>query len=272
MTKEPYRYEKVSRENHREDTVIQIGKALLGGGNFGVIAGPCAVESEEQIISIAKSVKAGGADILRGGAYKPRTSPYDFQGMREEGIRLLLKAKEETGLPIITEIVDLRDLELFNDVDIIQVGARSMQNFPLLNELGKLDKPVLLKRGMGNTVKELLLSAEYVMNGGNEKVILCERGIRTFETETRNTMDISAIPLLKKVTHLPVIADPSHGTGRWDLVEPMALASAAAGSDGVMIEVHNQPDHALSDGEQSITPEKLVSITEKIKKIRQVIM
>ena len=221
-------YKKASRKFTPEDTVVDCSGALIGGGHFQIIAGPCSVESEEQIVSVAHSVKAAGANLLRGGAFKPRTSPYAFQGLHEEGIRLLLKAKEATGLPIVTEIMDIKHLPLFENVDVIQVGARNMQNFELLKELGHVHKPILLKRGLANTIQELLMSAEYVMSGGNEQIILCERGIRTFETETRNTLDLSAIPVLHEKTHLPVIVDPSHATGQSRLVKPMALAAAAA--------------------------------------------
>ena len=236
-----------------------------------MIAGPCSVESEEQIIGIAKAVKAAGATMLRGGAFKPRTSPYAFQGLRDTGIELLLKAKKETGLPIVTEIMDLSQLKLFEDVDVIQVGARNMQNFEMLKELGHLHKPILLKRGLANTLQELLMSAEYIMSGGDSEVILCERGIRTFETYTRNTMDISAIPALHTLSHLPVIADPSHATGRSAMVETMALAATAAGADGLIIEVHNDPQHALCDGPQSQTPEEFSDTMRKISQIRSLL-
>ncbi len=249
-------YKSANRKFHPEDTVIEVGDVKIGGGNFAIIAGPCSVESEEQLCTIAEQVKAAGAGLLRGGAFKPRTSPYAFQGLRNEGIELLLKAKKKTGLPIVTEIMDLSHLSLFDEVDIIQVGARNMQNFELLKELGHTNKPILLKRGLSSTLQELLMSAEYIMAGGNEKVILCERGIRTFETATRNTLDISAIPLLRQLTHLPVIVDPSHATGISKLVKPMSVASAAAGADGLIIEVHNDPTHALCDGAQSLTPEQ----------------
>ena len=228
----------------------------IGGGNFRIIAGPCSVESHEQITKVANAVKASGARLFRGGAFKPRTSPYAFQGLREKGLEMLLEAKKETGLPIVTEVMDISHLPLFKDVDVIQVGARNMQNFELLKELGTCRKPILLKRGLSNTLQEFLMSAEYIMSGGNENIILCERGIRTFETATRNTLDLAAIPLLKSKTHLPVIVDPSHATGIADLVKPMAMAAAAAGADGLMIEVHNDPPHALCDGAQSLTPEK----------------
>ena len=260
-------FKNANRKFHPRDTVIEVGGAKLGGGNFQFIAGPCSVETEEQICYVAQAVKAGGAGILRGGAFKPRTSPYSFQGLGAEGIRLLLEAKEQTGLPIITEIMDLHQLEYFDDVDIIQVGARNMQNFELLKELGHLRKPVLIKRGMSATLQELLMSAEYVMAGGNEQVILCERGIRTFETATRNTLDLSAVPVLKSLSHLPVVIDPSHATGKASLVRPMALAAAAAGADGLMIEVHNDPQHAWCDGPQSITPEAFAALAEDVRHI-----
>ena len=262
-------YKNANRKFHEEDTVITLANgAQIGGGRFLVMAGPCSVETEEQIISVAQSVKAAGAQVLRGGAFKPRTSPYAFQGLHEEGIRLLLKAREATGLPIVTEIMDAKHLPLFEDIDMIQVGARNMQNFELLKELGKLRKPVLIKRGMANTLQELLMSAEYVMAGGNEQVILCERGIRTFETATRNTMDLSVIPVLHQLTHLPVVVDPSHATGRWELVSPMALGATACGADGLIIEVHNDPEHALCDGPQSLRPEKFTDMMEKVRAIR----
>ncbi len=262
-------YKNANRKFHEEDTVITLANgAQIGGGHFLVMAGPCSVETEEQIISVAQSVKAAGAQVLRGGAFKPRTSPYAFQGLHEEGIRLLLKAREATGLPIVTEIMDAKHLPLFEDIDMIQVGARNMQNFELLKELGKLRKPVLIKRGMANTLQELLMSAEYVMAGGNEQVILCERGIRTFETATRNTMDLSVIPVLHQLTHLPVVVDPSHATGRWELVAPMALAATASGADGLMIEVHNDPEHALCDGPQSLRPDRFAGMMEKVRAIQ----
>ncbi len=262
-------YKNANRKFHEEDTVITLANgAQIGGGRFLVMAGPCSVETEEQIISVAQSVKAAGAQVLRGGAFKPRTSPYAFQGLHEEGIRLLLKAREATGLPIVTEIMDAKHLPLFEDIDMIQVGARNMQNFELLKELGRLRKPVLIKRGMANTLQELLMSAEYVMAGGNEQVILCERGIRTFETATRNTMDLSVIPVLHQLTHLPVVVDPSHATGRWELVAPMALAATASGADGLMIEVHNDPEHALCDGPQSLRPDRFAGMMEKVRAIQ----
>ena len=251
--------------------MVQAGEVKLGGGHFSVIAGPCSVESEEQVIGIAKAVKAAGATMLRGGAFKPRTSPYSFQGLRGEGIRLLLEAKQETGLPVVTEMMDISQLPLFEKVDVIQVGARNMQNFEMLKELGHLRKPILLKRGLSSTLEELLMSAEYIMAGGNTQVILCERGIRTFETYTRNTMDISAIPALKTLSHLPVIADPSHATGRSAMVEPIALAAAAAGADGLIIEVHNDPQHALCDGPQSLKPEEFERVMRRINAVRAVL-
>ncbi len=253
-------YKNANRKFHEEDTVIPVMATQIGGGVFTMIAGPCSVESEEQIVGIAKSVKAAGATMLRGGAFKPRTSPYAFQGLRAQGLDLLLLAKQATGLPIVTEIMDLSQLELFRDVDVIQVGARNMQNFELLKELGHSGKPILIKRGLANTLQELLMSAEYVMAGGNQNVVLCERGIRTFETAARNTLDLSAVPLLKKMSHLPIVIDPSHATGIAGLVKPMALAAAASGADGLMIEVHNDPAHALSDGAQSLTPEAFVDV------------
>lgn len=262
-------YKNVNRKFHPDDTVIEIAPGVkIGGGNFQVIAGPCSVESEEQVCEVAKGVKAAGAKLYRGGAFKPRTSPYAFQGMRDEGIKLLMKAKEQSGLPIVTEVMDISHLPLFENVDVIQVGARNMQNFELLKELGHLDKPILLKRGLSSTLQELLMSAEYIMAGGNEKVILCERGIRTFETATRNTLDLASIPLLKTMTHLPVIVDPSHATGIAHLVKPMAMAATAAGADGLMIEVHNNPAAALCDGAQSLTPEAFADVMEAVNAIR----
>lgn len=257
-------YKNVNRKFHPQDTIVDIAGNKIGGGNFQIIAGPCSVESKEQVCQIAKDVKAAGANLYRGGAFKPRTSPYAFQGMRAEGINLLMEAKKESGLPIVTEVMDISHLPLFENVDVIQVGARNMQNFELLKELGKLDKPILLKRGLSSTLKEFLMSAEYIMAGGNEKVILCERGIRTFETATRNTLDLASIPLLKEKTHLPVIVDPSHATGIASLVKPMAIAAAAAGADGLMIEVHNDPAHALCDGAQSLTPEQFADVVEAV--------
>jgi len=262
-------FKQANRKFHPADTVIQVGNAKFGGGHFAMIAGPCSVESEDQIIEVAAAVKAAGADVLRGGAFKPRTSPYAFQGMKDEGIRLLLKAKEATGLPIITEIMNIRALDLFADVDIIQVGARNMQNFDLLQELGKTKKPILLKRGLANTLQELLMSAEYIMSEGNENVILCERGIRSFETYTRNTLDLSAVPVLHELTHLPVVVDPSHATGKSKLVPPMAAAAVASGADGIMVEVHNNPACALCDGAQSLTPAQFAELNNKVNLIRE---
>lgn len=264
-------YKRAGRRLHPQDTIVEINGIKIGGGSFQFIAGPCSVESAEQICSIARDVKSAGASFLRGGAFKPRTSPYSFQGMGKEGIELLKKAKEQTGMPIVSEITDLSKLSLFEDVDVIQVGARNMQNFELLKELGHTRKPVLLKRGLSATIQELLMSAEYIMQGGNDKIILCERGIRTFETGTRNTLDVSAIALLKEKTHLPVIADPSHGAGISSLVKPLSLAVAAAGADGVMIEVHNNPACALCDGPQAVTPVQFTEIVDKVNKIRKVI-
>ena len=265
-------FKQANRKFHPKDTVIEVGDAKIGGGHFAMIAGPCSVESEAQIVEVAEAVKAAGAQILRGGAFKPRTSPYAFQGMKGEGIRLLLKAKEETGLPIVTEIMNISTLDLFADVDIIQVGARNMQNFDLLKELGKTNKPILLKRGLANTIQELLMSAEYIMSEGNEQVILCERGIRTFETATRNTLDLSAVSVLHGMTHLPVVVDPSHATGKANLVAPMAYAAAACGSDAIMIEVHNNPSCALCDGAQSLTPPQFDALNQKVRRIREAIL
>ncbi len=257
-------YKNANRKFHPQDTVIKVGNTQIGGGNLTLIAGPCSVESEEQICAIARSVKESGATLLRGGAFKPRTSPYSFQGLRNEGLRLLSIAKKMTGLPIVTEIMDISQLPNFDDVDVIQVGARNMQNFELLKALGTIRKPILLKRGLSSTYEELLMSAEYIMAGGNEQVILCERGIRTFETHTRNTLDIAAIPVLKKLSHLPVIIDPSHATGKAALVEPLSCAAVAAGADGLIIEVHNDPTHALCDGPQSIRPEAFDALAKKL--------
>ena len=265
-------YKQANRKFHPNDTVIECGGAKIGGGNFSIIAGPCSVESEAQIIEVAKAVKESGATILRGGAFKPRTSPYAFQGMKDEGIRLLLEAKAETGLPIVTEIMNINTLDLFRDVDIIQVGARNMQNFDLLKELGKTNKPILLKRGLANTLQELLMSAEYIMSEGNEQIILCERGIRTFETATRNTLDLSAVSVLHQLTHLPVVVDPSHATGKASLVAPMAAAATAAGADGLMIEVHNDPSKALCDGPQSLTPVQFDDLCSRVGKVREAIL
>ena len=271
-------YKKSNRKFHPEDTIIEVpskassdGVTKIGGGAFSVIAGPCSVESEEQIVEVAKRVKAAGASMLRGGAFKPRTSPYAFQGMRAEGLELLSIAKKETGLPIVSEIMNENHLELFEDVDIIQVGARNMQNFELLKALGHVDKPILLKRGLANTLEELLMSAEYIMAGGNENVILCERGIRTFEHHTRNTLDLSAVPALHEMTHLPVIVDPSHSTGRADYVKPMSMAAVACGADGLMIEVHNNPSCALCDGAQSLTPDQFDDVMDKVGMMRDIL-
>ena len=259
-------YKKANRKFHPEDTVVTVGGARIGGGNFSVIAGPCSVESEEQICAVAQDVKLSGAALLRGGAFKPRTSPYSFQGMGSHGLDLLVEAREQTGLPIVSEIMDPRMAQLFEDeVDLVQVGARNMQNFELLKEVGKMSKPILLKRGLSNTYEEWIMSAEYIMAAGNENVILCERGIRTFETYTRNTLDVSAIPAIKQMSHLPVIVDPSHAAGMYWMVEPLALAAIAAGADGLIIEVHNDPPHAKCDGQQSLTPKKFDELMKKVR-------
>ena len=265
-------FKQANRKFHPKDTVVQVGDVKIGGGHFAVMAGPCSVENEEQILSVAQAVKDAGAQILRGGAFKPRTSPYAFQGLGQEGIRLLLEAKRQTGLPIVTEIMSISTLEVFAEVDMIQVGARNMQNFDLLRELGKTKKPVLLKRGLANSLQELLMSAEYIMSEGNENVLLCERGIRTFETYTRNTLDLSAVPVLHELSHLPVIVDPSHATGSARLVPSMAVAATAAGADGLIVEVHNDPSHALCDGSQSLTPAQFSELGGKIRKIREAIV
>ena len=265
-------YKQANRKSHPNDTIVEVGDVRIGGGYFAMIAGPCSVESEEQIIEVAQAVKDSGANILRGGAFKPRTSPYAFQGMKGEGIKLLLKAKEATGMPIITELMNINDLDLFADVDIIQVGARNMQNFDLLKELGKTKTPILLKRGLANTLQELLMSAEYIMSEGNENVILCERGIRTFETYTRNTLDLSAVPSLHELSHLPVVIDPSHATGKVKLVPSMAVAATAAGADGIMVEVHNNPACALCDGAQSLTPAQFDDLNRKVQRVRKAIL
>lgn len=264
-------FKQANRKFHPNDTIVTCQDVKIGGGNFVMIAGPCSVESDEQIITVAQAVKASGANILRGGAFKPRTSPYAFQGLKDEGIRMLLEAKKATGLPIITEIMNIRSLDLFEDVDIIQVGARNMQNFDLLQELGKTKKPILLKRGLANTLQELLMSAEYIMSEGNEQIILCERGIRTYETYTRNTLDLSAVPVLHELTHLPVVVDPSHATGKASLVPSMAFAAAAANADGIMVEVHNNPARALCDGAQSLTPEQFTELSQRVKRVREAI-
>ena len=258
-------YKKANRKFHPEDSVVDCGGVKIGGGHLAVMAGPCSVESEEQICQVAARVQKAGASILRGGAFKPRTSPYSFQGLRANGLQLLMAARAKTGQPIVTEIMNTEHLPLFEDVDVIQVGARNMQNFELLKELGRLQKPILLKRGLSATLEEFVMSAEYIMAGGNENVILCERGIRTFETSMRNTLDISAVPMLKKMTHLPVIVDPSHAAGIAWMVEPLAMAAVAAGADGLMIEVHNDPAHALSDGAQSLTPDAFNALMDKLR-------
>ncbi|MGM9661819.1 MAG: 3-deoxy-7-phosphoheptulonate synthase [Oscillospiraceae bacterium] len=260
-----------NRKFHPDDTVVQVGDVKIGGGNFCMIAGPCSVETEEQIVGVARAVKAAGANMLRGGAFKPRTSPYDFQGLKATGIELLKIARQETGLPIVTEIMSPDHIPLFEDVDVIQVGARNMQNFDLLTQLGKLRKPILLKRGLANTLKELLMSAEYIMAGGNDQIILCERGIRTFDDYTRNTLDLAAVPMLRELTHLPIIVDPSHATGMARLVPPMALAGAACGADGLIIEVHNDPMCALCDGAQSLRPEEYADLAAKVRRVREAI-
>ncbi len=264
-------YKTCTRQFHPEDTVVDVSGVKIGGGNFCLIAGPCSVETEEQITYVAQKVKEAGATILRGGAFKPRTSPYSFQGLKGEGLRLLSIAKKATGLPIVSELMDISHLDLFEDVDMIQIGARNMQNYELLKEVGHIRKPILLKRGLANTIEELLMSAEYIMAGGNEQIVLCERGMRTFETMTRNTLDLSIIPVLKEQTHLPVVIDPSHATGRAALVPSMACAATAAGADGIMMEVHNDPMHALCDGAQSLTPEQFAETAEKVRRIREVV-
>ena len=258
-------YKKANRKFHPEDTVVTVGGARIGGGNFSVIAGPCSVESEEQICAVAQDVKLSGAALLRGGAFKPRTSPYSFQGMGTHGLDLLMEAREQTGLPIVSEIMDPRMAQLFEDeVDLVQVGARNMQNFDLLKEVGKMSKPILLKRGLANSYEEWIMSAEYIMAAGNENVILCERGVRTFETFTRNTLDLSAIPAIRRMSHLPIVVDPSHAAGMYWMVEPLAMAAAAVGADGLMIEVHNNPACAKCDGQQSLTPEKFRRLMDKV--------
>ena len=264
-------FKSANRKFHPDDTVVDINGIKVGGGNFQIIAGPCSIESPEQITEVARAVKEAGATLLRGGAFKPRTSPYDFQGLKGEGLELLLHAKEQTGMPIVTEIMNANHLPMFEHVDVIQVGARNMQNFELLKELGRTKKVILLKRGLANTMKELLMSAEYIMAGGNENIILCERGVRTFETYTRNTLDLAAVPMLKELTHLPVVVDPSHATGLSRLVKPMSLAAAACGADGLMIEVHNNPQKALCDGAQSLTPEQFKDVVSAVNKIRAVV-
>ena len=261
-------YKKANRKFHPEDTIVDVNGVKVGGGNFAVMAGPCSVESEEQIIEVAKDVQSSGAAMLRGGAFKPRTSPYSFQGMGVQGLKLLLEAKAETGLPIVTELMSPKYCELFEEkVDLVQIGARNMQNFDLLKEVGKMSKPVLLKRGLSNTYEEWIMSAEYIMSEGNQNVILCERGIRTFENYTRNTLDVSAIPAIKRMSHLPIVVDPSHAGGYSWLVEPLALAAIAAGADGLIIEVHNNPAKALCDGQQSLTPIQFDELMEKAQKM-----
>jgi len=264
-------FKRCNRKFHPEDTVVRVGDVKIGGGSFVMMAGPCSVETEEQIVAVAKAVQAAGANMLRGGAFKPRTSPYDFQGLKATGLELLKIARQETGLPIVTELMGVKDIPLFEDVDMIQIGARNMQNFDLLREVGAMGKPVLLKRGLASTIKELLMSAEYIMAGGGEQIVLCERGIRTYDDYTRNTLDLAVIPLLHELTHLPVIVDPSHATGLARLVRPMALAGTAAGADGLMIEVHNDPMKALCDGAQSLRPEEFAALAEDIRTIRGVI-
>ena len=261
-------FKNANRKFHNDDLVVDIAGVKIGGGHFQIIAGPCSVETREQVTYIAECVKKSGAGFLRGGAFKPRTSPYAFQGLKGEGIELLEEAKKRTGLPIVSEIMNITHLPMFEPVDLIQVGARNMQNFDLLRELGKTKKPILLKRGLANTIDEWLMSAEYIMAGGNENVILCERGVRTFETRTRNTLDLSSIPVLKKLTHLPVVIDPSHALGHSDMVKPMAMAATAAGADGLMIEVHNNPACALCDGAQSLTPEEFDDVAKAVFQIR----
>lgn len=265
-------YKKGNRKFHPENSVIDVSGVKIGDGNFALIAGPCSVESREQIVDIAERVKVSGANLLRGGAFKPRTSPYDFQGLKAEGLHLLSEAKKDTGLPIVTEIMSIEHIDLFEDVDLIQVGARNMQNFDLLRELGMTKKPILLKRGLANSIKELLMSVEYIMAGGNEDVIICERGIRTFETATRNTLDLSAIPVIRELSHLPIVIDPSHATGHARYVLPMALAAAAAGADGIMVEVHNDPMHALCDGAQSLTPDQFDDLAKRVMRVREAII
>ena len=268
-------FKSASRRFHPDDTIVEVGegenKVKIGGGNFCMIAGPCSVESEEQIITVAKAVKEAGAKMLRGGAFKPRTSPYDFQGLRGEGLELLMKARKETGLPIVTEIMNAAHLDMFADVDIIQVGARNMQNFELLKELGRSKKPILLKRGLAATLKEFLMSAEYILAEGNENVMLCERGICSFDTYTRNVLDLASVPMLHELSHLPVVVDPSHATGVARLVKPMACAATVAGADALIIEVHNNPPCALCDGAQSLTPAQFAEVAERVEQMRTLI-
>ncbi|MBI3921936.1 MAG: 3-deoxy-7-phosphoheptulonate synthase [Armatimonadetes bacterium] len=263
---QPYKF--AGREVQQEETIIEVGNVRIGGARLCIIAGPCSVESESQIMSIALAVKESGADMLRGGAFKPRTSPYSFKGLREEGLRLLAAAREATGLPVVTEVMDARHVEaVYEYADMLQVGARNMQNFTLLEELGKIDKPVFLKRGPSATIEDLLMAAEYIIAEGNRKILLCERGLRTFETATRNTFDVSAIPVLQRLSHLPVFADPSHGGGHWWLVDPLSRAAVAAGADGLMVEVHDNPKTALSDGPQSLTPKNFTKLVENLKSV-----
>ena len=263
-------YKKANRKFHPENTAVKISDTVtIGDGSLHIMAGPCSVESEEQIVDVARRVQQSGATLLRGGAFKPRTSPYAFQGLKSAGLDLLKTARKETGLPIVTEIMRVSHIDMFENVDVIQVGARNMQNFELLKELGKTDKPILLKRGLSATIEEWLMSAEYIMAGGNDKVMLCERGIRTYETFTRNTLDISAIPVIKRLSHLPVIVDPSHAAGKSWLVEPLAMAAVAAGADGLIIEVHNDPPHALSDGAQSLTPQQFDGVANKLLSLKK---
>lgn len=265
-------YKLVSREARDADTVVKVKKCLIGGGNLAIIAGPCAVENERQLMTAAKQVKASGAQMLRGGAFKPRTSPYNFQGLEEEGLKILQSASREYDLPVVTEVIDQRSLDLaVNYVDVLQVGARNMQNFQLLRAVGQTGMPVLLKRGMSATIEEWLMAAEYILSEGNDKVVLCERGIRTFETSTRNTLDLSAVPLIKRLSHLPIIVDPSHATGDRSLVTPMSLAAAASGADGIIVEMHPEPSRALSDGPQSLYPEQLTDLVRQVRAIREVV-
>ena len=265
------KYKLVSREFKPVDTIVNVGGVLVGGGHLGIMAGPCAVERREQLLEAAECVKAGGANFLRGGAFKPRTSPYDFQGLADEGLKMLKEVGEKTGLKVVTEIVDVNDVDrLCEYADVLQVGARNMQNFQLLKAVGKAQKPVLLKRGLSATISEWLNAAEYILSEGNYNVILCERGIRTYETFTRNTLDLSAVAAVKELSHLPVIVDPSHGTGRWKMVQPMARAAIAAGADGLMIEVHPHPEIALSDGDQSLTPENFRIVMDEVRKIAEI--
>ncbi len=264
-------YKKANRKFHPEDSVVKVKNVQIGGGTLTIMAGPCSVESDKQLSKIAEQIKLSGAQILRGGAFKPRTSPYAFQGLGEEGLDILTSVRDRVDMPIVTEIMSPKHVELFSEkADIIQIGARNMQNFDLLKEVGQTKKPILLKRGLSSTIEELLMSAEYIMSGGNENVILCERGIRTFETYTRNTLDVSAIPAIKRLSHLPVVVDPSHAAGLSYMVEPLALAAVAAGADGVIIEVHNDPKHALCDGAQSLTPEAFDSVMHKLTALKSV--